>query len=201
MSSAKRKAVRRAGAIRIDISGWRYPPGRGRAFYPRGLPHHRELEHASRALPSIELNGSFDSLQRPENYATWYNDTPEGFVFSVKGSRYITHTLRLDNVETPLANFFASGVANLRDKLGPCLWQLPPNFRSDTGKMDRFLAMLRRDTDQASALARRHDERIKGRARISFGPARRLRHEWKSATTASSTRPLLPYCASTALPW
>jgi uncharacterized protein YecE (DUF72 family) len=176
MSSVKPKATGGAGAIRIGISGWRYPPWRGGAFYPKGLPQHRELEYASRALPSIELNGSFYSLQRPENYAAWYDDTPEGFVFSVKGPRYITHILRLGNVETPLANFFASGVANLRDKLGPFLWQLPPNFRYDAGKLDRFLAMLPRDTDQSSALARRRDAKVKGRARISFGPARRLRH-------------------------
>jgi uncharacterized protein YecE (DUF72 family) len=176
MSSAIAKETGRAGIVRIGISGWRYPPWRGGAFYPKGLPQHRELEYASRALPSIELNGSFYSLQRPENYAAWYDDTPQGFVFSVKGSRYITHMLRLNNVETALANFIASGVANLRDKLGPFLWQLPPNFSYHEGRIDRFLAMLPRDTDEASALARRRDAKVKGRARISFGPARRLRH-------------------------
>jgi uncharacterized protein YecE (DUF72 family) len=96
MSSAKLEAIGRAGAIRIGVSGWRYPPWRGGAFYPKGLPQRRELEYASRALPSIELNGSFYSLQRPENYAAWYDDTPPGFVFSVKGSRYIPHMLRLN---------------------------------------------------------------------------------------------------------
>lgn len=164
------------GAIRVGISGWRYEPWRGGAFYPKGLAQHRELEYASRALPSIEINGSFYSLQRPENYAAWYGDTPEDFVFSVKGPRYITHMLRLGNVATPLANFFASGVANLKDKLGPVLWQLPANFKYDAQKIDRFLAMLPRDTDQAAALARRHDDKVKGRARIAFGPARPLRH-------------------------
>jgi uncharacterized protein YecE (DUF72 family) len=176
MSSAKLKPIGRAAEIRIGVSGWRYPPWRGGAFYPKGLPQRRELEYASRAWPSIELNGSFYSLQRPENYAAWYDDTPAGFVFSVKGSRYITHMLRLDNVETALANFFASGIANLRDKLGPFLWQLPPNFRYDKDRIDRFLSMLPRDTDEASALARRRDAKVKGRARISFGPARPLRH-------------------------
>jgi uncharacterized protein YecE (DUF72 family) len=176
MSSAKLKPIGRAAEIRIGVSGWRYPPWRGGAFYPKGLPQRRELEYASRALPSIELNGSFYSLQRPENYAAWYDDTPTGFVFSVKGSRYITHLLRLNNVETALANFFASGIANLRDKLGPFLWQLPPNFRYDKDRIDRFLSMLPRDTDEASALARRRDAKVKGRARISFGPARPLRH-------------------------
>ncbi len=176
MSRAKPKASAGTGAIRIGISGWRYPPWRGGAFYPKGLAQHRELEYASRVLPSLELNGSFYSLQRPENYAAWYDDTPPAFVFSVKGSRYITHMLRLNNVETALANFFASGIANLREKLGPFLWQLPPNFRYDAGKIDRFLGMLPRDTDEASALARRRDAKDKGRARISFGPAHRLRH-------------------------
>ncbi|MDQ6923247.1 MAG: DUF72 domain-containing protein [Pseudomonadota bacterium] len=176
MSRAKPKASAGAGAIRIGISGWRYPPWRGGAFYPKGLAQHRELEYASRALPSIELNGSFYSLQRPENYAAWYDATPPDFVFNVKGSRYITHMLRLNNVETALANFFASGIANLRDKLGPFLWQLPPNFRYDASRIDRFLGMLPRDTDEASALARRRDAKVKGRARITFGPARRLRH-------------------------
>jgi uncharacterized protein YecE (DUF72 family) len=176
MSSAKPKATAGAGAIRIGISGWRYPPWRGGAFYPKGLAQRRELDYASRAVPSIELNGSFYSLQRPENYAAWHDATPPRFVFSVKGSRYITHMLRLANVETALANFFASGIANLRDKLGPFLWQLPPNFRYDAGKIDRFLAMLPRDTDEASALARRRDAKVKGRARVTFGPARRLRH-------------------------
>jgi len=174
--SAERKQTRVAGEIRIGISGWRYPPWRGGAFYPKGLAQRRELEYASRVLPSIELNGSFYSLQRPENYAAWYDATPEGFVFSVKGSRYITHMLRLTSVETALANFFASGIANLRDKLGPFLWQLPANFRYDEGKIDRFLGMLPRDTEEASALARRRDAKVRGRARISFGPARRLRH-------------------------
>ena len=93
MSTAKPKAS--AGKIRIGVSGWRYPPWRGGAFYPKGLAQHRELEYASRALPSIELNGSFYSLQRPENYATWYAQTPPGFIFSVKGPRFITHILRL----------------------------------------------------------------------------------------------------------
>src|SRR4030081_189877 len=121
MRIAKPKASAGAGAIRIGISGWRYPPWRSGAFYPKGLPQHRELEYASRALPSIEINGSFYSLQSSENYAAWRDATPDGFVFSVKGGRYITHMLRLRNIESALANFFASGVANLENKLGPFL--------------------------------------------------------------------------------
>jgi uncharacterized protein YecE (DUF72 family) len=166
---------RTTAAIRIGVSGWRYPPWRG-VFYPKGLPQRRELEFASRMFPSIELNGSFYSLQRPENYATWYRETPAGFVFSVKAPRFITHIKRLRDIDAPLANFFASGVANLREKLGPILWQLPPTMRYDRQVLEGFLASLPADTAAASRLARRHDARVTGRARIAFGPERRLRH-------------------------
>jgi uncharacterized protein YecE (DUF72 family) len=127
-------------------------------------------------FPSIELNGSFYSLQRPENYATWREQTPPGFVFSVKAPRFITHIKRLRDIDAPLANFFASGLANLREKLGPILWQLPPTMRYDPSLLERFLASLPPDTDAASKLARRHDARVTGRARLAFGPVRVLRH-------------------------
>src|SRR6186713_3673537 len=112
---------------RVGISGWTYPPWRG-VFYPKDLPQKRELEYGSRQFNSIEINGSFYSLQRPASYRAWYDASPEGFVFSIKGSRFITHMKRLMDVETPLANFFASGVLRLAEKLGPFLWQFPPNF-------------------------------------------------------------------------
>ncbi len=163
------------GDVRIGISGWRYAPWRG-VFYPQGLPQRRELEFASRQLRTIEINGSFYSLQRPESYQAWHDETPDDFLFSVKGGRYITHMLRLRGVGGALANFFASGVANLRAKLGPFLWQLPPTLRFDAASLEDFLAMLPRDTDAASALARRRDARLSGRARIAFGPPRALRH-------------------------
>lgn len=162
-------------AIRIGVSGWRYSPWRG-VFYPADLPQRRELEFASRVFPSIELNGSFYSLQRPENYAAWYAQTPPGFVFSVKAPRFITHIKRLRDIDAPLANFFASGIANLREKMGPILWQLPPTMRYDPSLLGQFLARLPRDTAAASALARRHDHRVTGRARLAYGAARPLRH-------------------------
>jgi len=124
--------------VRIGISGWRYAPWRG-VFYPAGLAQRRELKFASRMLPTIEINGSFYSLQRPEFYARWRDETPPGFVFAVKGSRYVTH-LRLKDVATPLANFFASGLPALGDKLGPILWQLPPSLPFDAARLDTFLA-------------------------------------------------------------
>jgi uncharacterized protein YecE (DUF72 family) len=164
--------------IRIGVSGWRYAPWRG-AFYPQGLPQHAELKYASAVFPSIELNGSFYSLQRPENYAEWYADTPGGFVFAVKGGRYITHMKRLRDIEVPLANFLASGVLNLREKLGPILWQFPPHFRYDRERMQRFLDVLPRNTRQASALARKRAPWMKGRTRIAIDEDRVLRHAFE----------------------
>ena len=163
------------GEIRIGISGWRYEPWRG-VFYPPTLRQQDELAYASRRLSTIEINGSFYSLQRPEYYAQWHAETPPGFVFSVKGGRFITHMLKLRNVEAALANFFASGVANLGEKLGPFLWQLPPNLGFDAERLAAFFALLPRDTDQAAALARRRNAKVKGRARLSFGERRLLRH-------------------------
>jgi uncharacterized protein YecE (DUF72 family) len=163
------------GEVRIGVSGWRYAPWRG-TFYPKGLPQARELEYASRRMSSIEINGSFYSLQKPALYARWHDATPDGFVFSVKGGRYITHMKRLVDVRAALGNFFASGVAELRAKLGPFLWQLPPNFAFDAERIGRFLAMLPADTDAASALARGHDAKLKVRARITFPYPQELRH-------------------------
>ena len=161
--------------IRVGISGWRYEPWRG-VFYPEGLPQRRELEFAARHFPTVEINGSFYSLQRPEYYGEWYDATPPHFLFAVKGSRYITHLLRLKGIERPLANFYASGVFNLKEKLGPFLWQFPPSFRFDAARLAAFFERLPRDTGQALALARRRDARLKGRARLAIDATRRLRH-------------------------
>ena len=161
--------------IRIGISGWRYEPWRG-VFYPEGLPQRRELEFAARHFPTVEINGSFYSLQRPEYYQEWYGASPPGFVYAVKGSRYITHLLRLKGVDKPLANFYASGLFNLREKLGPFLWQLPPMFRFDAARLAAFFAKLPRTTGQALSLARRRDARLKGRSRLAIDANRRLRH-------------------------
>ncbi len=162
-------------AIRVGISGWTYPPWRG-VFFPKGWPQKRELEYASRQVHSIEINGTFYSLQRPESYRTWYEATPRGFVFSVKGGRFITHLKRLKDVEKPLANFFASGILGLREKLGPILWQLPPSFQYDRERLSSFFALLPRDTAAASRLARRHDDKVRGRALTRTDCMRPLRH-------------------------
>ncbi len=161
--------------IRIGISGWRYQPWRG-TFYPRDLPQKDELRHAASLLPVIEINGSFYSLQRPSSYAAWYADTPRNYMFTVKAPRYITHIRRLKEVEAPIANFLASGLFNLRDKLGPILWQFPPNFRYEPERMQRFLALLPHDTSAALKLARRRDAFMKGRTRLSIDTSRPMRH-------------------------
>jgi len=164
-----------AGHIHIGISGWRYEPWRG-VFYPEKLPQHSELKFASRMLPTIEINGSFYSLQRPEYYAEWHDDTPEGFVFAVKAPKYITHMLRLNNVETPLANFFANGVFELKEKLGPILWQFPPMFSFKPERLEAFFAHLPRDTEAAAAIAARHDHRVEDRKSLVPDRKRPLRH-------------------------
>ena len=163
-------------AIRIGISGWRYAPWRG-VFYPEKLQQRRELEFASGVFPTIEINGSFYSLQSPKSWKTWHDETPTGFVFAVKGPRYITHLLRLREYETALANFLASGVLQLGSKLGPMLWQFPPNFRFDEERFDNFFTHLPKDTDTALELARKRDRsRMSGRTALPTQPNRRLRH-------------------------
>ncbi|WP_242107227.1 DUF72 domain-containing protein [Luteimonas aquatica] len=162
-------------AIRVGISGWRYPSWRGE-FYPAGLVQRRELEYASRIFPSIEINGSFYSLQPPERWALWAAQTPADFLFAVKAPRFITHVKRLRGIDKPLANFFASGVLRLGAKLGPLLWQLPPSQRFEPDLIEDFLAMLPHDTDAALRLARRRERRMRGRVALPRQPRRRLRH-------------------------
>ena len=164
------------GKIYIGISGWRYRPWRG-VFYPEGLTQSRELEFASRQLPTIELNGSFYSLQRPSSYTAWYEATPPGFIFSHKGNRYLTHILRLgDGIEPAMANVMASGVLALGEKLGPFLWQLPPNFRFNAERLERFFRLLPRDMQAAQALARQHEPRMNGRVALDIDSNHKLRH-------------------------
>lgn len=162
---------------RIGISGWLYPPWRG-VFYPKGVRQADELAYAARHVTSIEVNGSFYSLQRPANWARWRDAVPGDFVFAAKGPRFVTHVKRLRDLDAPLANFFASGVLTLGPKLGPLLWQLPPNLRFDEALLDAFLARLPRTHGDAAALARHRDKRMSGRAAYALGvPAdRMLRH-------------------------
>ncbi|HEX2807465.1 MAG TPA: DUF72 domain-containing protein [Kineosporiaceae bacterium] len=161
--------------VRIGISGWRYPPWRG-TFYPKGLPHREELAFAARHLSTIEINGSFYSLQRPEYYAAWAAQVPPDFVFAVKGGRFITHMKRLTDAEVALANFFASGLLALGPKLGPMLWQLPPTLAFDPDLLSAFLRALPRTTTAAAELAAGHDGRLDGRALTVTDAERPIRH-------------------------
>ena len=163
------------GKIHIGISGWRYKGWRG-SFYPAKLPQRRELEFAAKQFDTIELNGSFYSLQRPQNFLRWDEETPGHFTFAIKGSRYVTHMLRLKNIEGALANFFAQGLLRLGPKLGPVLWQFPANFQFETDRFESFLALLPKTHKDAADLARKHDERMRGRTWFDAAENTPMRH-------------------------
>jgi uncharacterized protein YecE (DUF72 family) len=159
----------------VGTSGWIYPHWRGR-FYPRGLATKRWLPFLAERLPTVEVNGTFYSLTRPSACEAWRAAVPEGFVFALKGSRYVTHMLKLRNFGVPLANFFASGILRLGSSLGPILWQLPPQLPFDAARADAFFAALPDDVRAAERRARGHDERTTGRAALTApdGRDRRL---------------------------
>lgn len=172
--------------VRVGISGWSYPAWRG-DFYPPGLPHRCELEHAASRLDSVEVNGSFYSLQRPSSWERWRDETPPDFRFAVKGSRYVTHLKRLRDVRQGLANFFASGLLGLGPRLGPLLWQTPATLAYDADLTADFLATLPHTVGEAVDLALEHDDKVAGPKRW---PAldrpgdiadrhRRLVHAWE----------------------
>ena len=164
-----------SGKVRIGISGWTYAPWRG-TFYPPKLPHKQELRYAANLFPSIEVNGTFYGLQRPEAYGLWRGETPDDFVFAVKASRYITHMRKLRDIELPLANFLASGILRLGPKLGPILWQFPPQMKFDAERFRAFFALLPRDTRHAVNLARCHDERLNDRDWLECDVQQPVRH-------------------------
>lgn len=148
------------GRIRIGISGWRYAGWRG-VFYPKGLQQRRELEFAAKQFDTVEINGTFYSLQRPDSFSEWAAQTPDDFVFSVKGSRFITHMLKLREARVPLANFFGSGMLRLGTKLGPLLWQFAPQMRFDRARFEAFFRLLPRTHREAAALMRKHADRLR----------------------------------------
>jgi uncharacterized protein YecE (DUF72 family) len=161
-------------SVRIGTSGWRYQGWRG-TFYPPGLPERAQLAHLSQCFDSVELNGSFYALQSPECYRRWYAETPDDFVFAVKGSRFITHMKKLRDVESALANFLASGLLALEHKLGPLLWQFPERLAFDRRFAD-FFELLPKDTLEAARLARRHDRALVPNALTDVSSRRPLRH-------------------------
>jgi uncharacterized protein YecE (DUF72 family) len=145
----------------VGISGYDYKPWRGR-FYPEELPARGWLAYASRRFNSIELNGTFYSLKSPSVFQRWADDVPgRGFVFAIKGGRFITHNLKLRRCETALGNFFASGVLALGTRTGPFLWQLPATYAFDAERLDSFMRQLPRDSREGEAVARQHDERLR----------------------------------------
>ena len=145
-----------AGTIRLGTAGWVFEPWR-KSFYPDGLKQKEELAFASRHLGNIEINATFYSHQKPESFANWAAQTPDGFVFTVKGHQLITHIKRLKEVELPLANFFASGVMALGNKLGPFCWQLPGNSKYDPERMETFLSLLPQTPEALVDLAEKAD--------------------------------------------
>jgi uncharacterized protein YecE (DUF72 family) len=157
---------RRLGRVRVGTSGWLYPRWRG-DFYPRDLVRGGELAYLAARLTTVEVNGTFYSLTRPSVCDAWRRQVPPTFLFAVKGSRYITHMLKLRGFEPPLANFFASGILRLGRALGPILWQLPPQLGFERERAERFLAALPRDIAAAERWAHRHDARTTGRAALT----------------------------------
>src|SRR6516165_6301999 len=161
--------------IHVGMSGWRFDGWRG-TFYPENLAQRRELEFASQHLNSIEINGTFYSMQKPQSFKTWSEETPDDFVFSVKGTQFITHIRKLENVETALANFLAQGLLRLGKKLGPILWQFGPGFKFDAKRIQEFFNLLPRTHKQAAAYARQRDEWMAPRSWLEVEEDLPLRH-------------------------
>lgn len=173
----RRKAVC-LSKVRIGTSGWRYEDWRGR-FYPEGLRQRDELEYAAGHFDSLEVNGSFYGLISTNTWRGWNQSVSRDFRFAVKGSRFITHNKKLGDVETPLANFFASGVLELGAKLGPILWQVPASMRFDPSRIEGFFDLLPGDSDAAVELAKRHDSRVKSPSHPVSGRRHRIRHAFE----------------------
>ena len=167
------------GRAYVGISGYDYKPWRG-VFYPDDLPARRWLEYASSRFNSIELNGTFYSLKSPRVFERWAAESPaRDFVFAVKGGRFITHNLKLRNVERALGNFFASGVLALGRKTGPFLWQLPATYRFDAERLDGFMRRLPRTSRAAEKVALQHDERLRRGALVDAAVSVRYRHAFE----------------------
>ena len=166
------------GRVFVGISGYDYAGWRGR-FYPREHPRRKWLEYASSLFNSIELNGTFYSLKSPDVFRRWAEQTPSrGFVFAIKGSRFITHNLKLRRAEGALANFYASGILSLGRKTGPFLWQLPDSYGFDAERIETFLRLLPRTSAAAEDLARGHDARLRRGALVEAAAPVRYRHDY-----------------------
>ncbi len=165
-------------SVFVGVSGYDYEEWRG-SFYPAEMPRSAWLDYARESFDSVELNGTFYSLKTPAAYERWAAAATEGFVYAVKGSGFITHRLRLKGAAKALANFYASGVLALGRHTGPFLWQLPPRMTFDPFRLEPFLAALPRDTEEAERLARRHDSRMRVRARLRSAEHVAYRHAFE----------------------
>jgi uncharacterized protein YecE (DUF72 family) len=134
------------GTIRIGIGGWVFPPWRG-TFYPKGTRQADELNFASRHVTGIEINGTFYGAQKPASFRKWHDETPDDFMFSVKGPRFATHRNNLSEAGPSIERFLASGLLELRDKLGPILWQFAPFKQFATDDFAAFLALLPKESE------------------------------------------------------
>jgi uncharacterized protein YecE (DUF72 family) len=173
--------------IRIGIGGWIYQPWRG-VFYPKKLPQAQELAHASRELTSIEINGTFYSTQRATSFRRWAGETPDDFVFALKGPRYATHRRILAEAKSSIDRFFASGLQELGRKLGPILWQFPPAKTFDADDFAAFLALLPKDLD---GIGLRHAVEVRHESfRVPAFVALLRRHAVAVATVDSDKHPL-----------
>jgi len=137
------------GEIRVGIGGWTFEPWRG-VFYPEGLTQKRELEYASHALTSIEINGTYYSTFKPQSWRNWHDETPENFVFAIKGSRYVTNRKILAEAKASIDKFVNQGLTELGDKLGPINWQLMPTKKFDAADIGAFFELLPRSQDGLS---------------------------------------------------
>jgi uncharacterized protein YecE (DUF72 family) len=142
-------ATRKPGKIHVGVGGWNFAPWRG-SFYPKGLAQTRELHYASRQLTSIEINSTFYGLQKPATFQKWHDETPDGFLFSVKAPRFVTNRTSLATAASSVERFLGSGLLRLGAKLGPINWQLPPGKTFDAEDVAKFLALLPRETEGRS---------------------------------------------------
>jgi uncharacterized protein YecE (DUF72 family) len=164
--------------IRVGFSGWTYAPWRG-IFYPSKLTQKKELAYAAERVTSIEINGTFYRLQKPESFQAWYDQVPDDFVFAIKANQYVTHRRRLKDVMQPLANFFASGLLALKHKLGPILWQFPPNLPLVDDRFETFMKALPHTSREAEELAKRHDDFVAGKCVTDAGGDYPVRHAFE----------------------
>jgi len=170
--------------VRVGVGGWTFSPWRG-SFYPPGLPHRRELEYASRQLTSIEINGTYYGAQKRDSFVRWRDETPDGFVFSLKGPRFTTNRRKLAEAGASVERFLTGGVLELKEKLGPINWQMLPTKQYDTEDFEAFLKLLPAEVD---GQALRHVVEVRHASFIEPGFITLLRNYGVAAVVADHAR-------------